>query len=138
MDDRGRVPLPVAFRAALGNEPNVRLVAKKDEYLPCLAVMTEKEWERRIAEIDSQLNPYDRTDQILRDALHRNKAALEPDNIGRILIPKKLCEKANISKEIIFVGAGSEVKLWAKDNYDKNDINEETLAELLQKRLGNK
>ncbi|GHT74185.1 transcriptional regulator MraZ [Bacteroidia bacterium] len=138
MDDKGRVPLPATFRAALGNNAAIHLVAKKDEYLDCLAVMTEPEWERRIAIIDQELNLYDKEDQILRDALHRNKASFDLDNIGRILIPKKLCEKANISKEIVFVGAGNEIKLWAKDIYDKTVLSDDDFAARLQKRLGNK
>ena len=141
MDDKGRVALPAALRAELyagGTQGRVRFVIKKDEYLACLALMTEPEWERRIAIVDKSLNLYDKEDQMLRDALHRNKALLEIDSVGRILIPKKLCDKANFSKEIVFVGEGSEIKLWAKETYDRSSISEQDLAALLQKRLGNK
>jgi MraZ protein len=138
MDDKGRVPLPAGIRAVFGDAEDIRLVAKKDEYLACLALMTETEWERRIAIVDQSLNLYDKEDQILRDALHRNKASIEPDGNGRILIPKKLCEQAGFSKEIVFVGQGNEIKLWSKENYDNSNLAEEDLAARLQKRLGNK
>ena len=47
---------------------------------------------------------------------------VEPDSLGRILIPEFLCEFANFSQKIVFTGVYDRVEIWGEDqwrNYKK-------------------
>ena len=46
---------------------------------------------------------------------------LEEDAQGRVLLPKELCIFAEITKEIVFVGAGNRVEIWSEENWNKAD-----------------
>lgn len=43
----------------------------------------------------------------------------EEDAQGRILLPKELANFAGITKNIVFVGVGNRVEIWAEENWDK-------------------
>ncbi|MDR1227328.1 MAG: division/cell wall cluster transcriptional repressor MraZ [Prevotellaceae bacterium] len=137
LDDKGRVPFPAAFRAtATGSDGQARLVAKKDVFDKCLTLMTEAEWEKQMAFIDSRLNPYNKEHQALRRELFRNMAALEPDAAGRILLSKRLMDLAGISKEVVFAGQGDKIELWAKADYESCGIAAADTAALAERLLG--
>ena len=55
----------------------------------------------------------------------------EEDNQGRILLPKELRAYAKIEKNIVFVGAGSRVEIWAEEewnDYSGDDFTEASKA----------
>jgi MraZ protein len=138
LDDKGRVPFPAAFRAAaVGADGQVHLVAKKDVFDKCLTLMTEVEWEKQMAFINKTLNPYNKEHQSLRRELFRNMAALDVDAAGRILVPKRLVELANINKEVVFAGQGDKIELWSKNDYECGGIADVDAAALAEKLLGN-
>ena len=43
----------------------------------------------------------------------------EEDAQGRILLPKELALHAEITKNIVFVGVGNRVEIWAEEIWDK-------------------
>lgn len=43
----------------------------------------------------------------------------EEDNQGRILLPKELISYAHITKNLVFVGVGNRVEIWAEEVWDK-------------------
>jgi MraZ protein len=43
---------------------------------------------------------------------------VEPDNTGRLLIPKDLAVFASISKEIVLASALNMIEIWDKDKYE--------------------
>jgi len=45
----------------------------------------------------------------------------EEDSQGRVLLPKELCSFASIMKNIVFVGVGNRVEIWAEEVWDKQD-----------------
>ena len=45
----------------------------------------------------------------------------EEDNQGRVLLPKELVGFASIEKNIVFVGVGNRVEIWAEDAWNKAD-----------------
>ena len=49
----------------------------------------------------------------------------EEDAQGRVLLPKELCGFAGITKNIVFVGVGNRVEIWAEETWDKVDGEEE-------------
>lgn len=43
----------------------------------------------------------------------------EEDAQGRVLLPKELVKFAGITKNLVFVGAGNRVEIWAEEAWDK-------------------
>ena len=41
------------------------------------------------------------------------------DNQGRLLLPASLKDYASISKDIVLLGVGNRVEIWAKEKWDK-------------------
>ena len=50
----------------------------------------------------------------------------EEDNQGRVLLPKELINFANITKNIVFVGVGNRVEIWAEEIWDKQNNDEDS------------
>lgn len=48
----------------------------------------------------------------------------DEDGQGRVLIPKELIAHAKITKNIVFVGVGNRVEIWAEEVWDK--LNDES------------
>ncbi|MBQ8451334.1 MAG: division/cell wall cluster transcriptional repressor MraZ [Clostridia bacterium] len=57
----------------------------------------------------------------------------EEDPQGRILLPKELVKFANITKNIVFVGVGGRVEIWAEEEWNKVDGEEKTDFSALSK-----
>lgn len=55
----------------------------------------------------------------------------EEDKQGRILVAKELREFAKITKNIVFIGSGSRVEIWAEEewnNYNSGDFTDASRA----------
>ena len=51
----------------------------------------------------------------------------EEDAQGRVLLSKELIAHAGITKNLVFVGVGNRVEIWAEEEWDKlSDSDEET------------
>lgn len=49
----------------------------------------------------------------------------EEDGQGRVLLPKELVKFANIEKNIVFIGVGNRVEIWAEEAWDKREQEED-------------
>ncbi len=49
----------------------------------------------------------------------------EEDNQGRVLLPKELAKFAKIDKNLVFVGVGNRVEIWAEEKWDEVDSSDE-------------
>jgi MraZ protein len=95
-----------------------------------------EEWERQNALIRRNTNPYNKEQaQFLRE-FYRGTAEISLDSNGRLLIPKRLLEMVNISKDIVLSGQDSKIEIWSKERYDSNGLDEQKFASLAEKVLG--
>lgn len=112
IDAKGRLIIPSKFREALGDE---FVVTKGMD--GCLFVYDNKEWQvfaeklRTLPMIDKEVRKFTRF--FLAGA-----ASVEVDKQGRILLPAKLREFAEITKETVLVGVGSRVEIWSKERWE--------------------
>ena len=49
----------------------------------------------------------------------------EEDGQGRVLLPKELVKFAEINKNIVFIGVGNRVEIWAEEAWDKREQEED-------------
>lgn len=122
MDEKGRVALPAAFRrvpgAAAGTAGNGKEGGAAEQrfvliqaYPPALALYPEAEWagvEERLTDLlahqpDARLYVL----KVISSAVE-----VVPDGQGRILVPGRLKEAAELEGQVLLVGAIDKVELW--------------------------
>ncbi len=137
IDDKGRLVLPSAFKAAMsvpgdgGAAPDMRLVVKKDIYEDCLEVYTFAEWERQSEQLKSRLDFFKRDHARFWRTYMHDRAVVEPDaKFGRIGIPKRLLDLIGADREVVFSGNDHKIEIWAKEKYESSIISDEEFIAL--------
>ncbi len=107
LDEKGRVALPAAFRREAADQRFVLLQA----YAPALALYPEGEWlqvEERVR--DLLKHQPDARIWVLR--MMSSAVECSPDSQGRILIPARLKESAQLDAQALLVGAIDKIEIW--------------------------
>lgn len=113
LDDKGRVSLPAPFRREAGEQRFVLLQV----YPPALALYPESAWR----EVEERLRGVMRNDPDARMwvlSVMSNAVEVSPDSQGRILVPSRLQEAANLDGQVLMVGAIDKVELWNPADFD--------------------
>ncbi|HET8645097.1 MAG TPA: division/cell wall cluster transcriptional repressor MraZ, partial [Vicinamibacteria bacterium] len=114
IDGKGRIPVPAAFRRALGERADGRLVATPLDQ--CLAVYPWAEWERLESQL-RQLPSFSRDVKALTRLLASRAVDCELDVQGRILLPAALRVAAHLAGETVVVGVVDRFELWAPERW---------------------
>lgn len=124
LDAKNRLFIPAKFRELLGENFAISRINEK-----CLLLFSEDEW---IKYTDKLLNgiPAD-TKRIARKVFSKTTYAT-PDAQGRVIVPSKLCELAELQKNAVIVGAGNHAEIWSEDNWDalEAELSDEALSEM--------
>lgn len=103
IDAKGRLFIPAKLRQELGE--TFHIMVGQDH---CLSVYSHESWQN----IMEQLKTLSYSEvKKLRPAF-ANAADCEPDAQGRILIPAKLRQYAQLEKEVIINGSFGRVEIW--------------------------
>ncbi len=114
-DAKGRVFIPAQFRKQLQSLAEGALVMRKDVYQDCLVLYPERVWNDELDELRSRLNKWNaRHQQIFRQYVSDVELLL-PDSSGRILLPKRYLQLAEIKNEVKFIGVDNRIEIWAKE-----------------------
>ena len=133
-DSKGRVFLPSAFRKAMQMEAG-GLVLRKDVFQKCLVLYPESSWDTLLDSLVSRINRWDpRQMQIYRQFLS-DVEIVYPDSNGRILIPRRLLEAANIGQGIRFIGMGDYIEVWSSELTSQPFISQDDFAKALEQLM---
>ncbi|HON54898.1 MAG TPA: hypothetical protein PLG03_05065 [Bacteroidales bacterium] len=136
MDDKNRLVLPSSFKSFL-KDGDMRFVVRKEIFSDCLEMFTFEDWNAESEKIRAKLNMNNREHALLWREYNREVALVTPDEkMGRISIPKKLLEKIGIVKEVVFVGIGNKIEVWASEKYQNSKLSDNDYLSLLEKILG--
>ncbi|MDR0462024.1 MAG: division/cell wall cluster transcriptional repressor MraZ [Christensenellaceae bacterium] len=113
IDEKGRVRIPAKLKAQLCEEVTITKGTNG-----CLFMFPSKIWHETLATRLSACPISDLAIQRSLRAFFSSASILEEDNQGRCLMPRNLRDFANIKKDIVFIGVGNRVELWARENYD--------------------
>lgn len=118
LDAKGRMALPVRYRADLMDrcQGHVVMTVHDDS---CLLLYPQPEWdeiERKLVRLPNQ-NKRTRT---LQRMLLGHATEFEMDKNGRILIPPRLREFANLEKRVVLAGLGNKFEIWNEEAWEKN------------------
>ena len=113
LDAKKRVFIPAKFREDLGD---VFYVTRKfDTYL---SIYTEEEWEAYLEKIEKL--PESVAAEIQEFILGgAQKCVL--DGSGRVIIDDKLLKHAGINKNLVFVGAGRQIRVWSEELWNERE-----------------
>jgi len=136
-DAKGRIVLPSLFKKVMNAMEENRFVVRKDLFGECLILSPYPDWEEEMNEIRARINMYNRAENQFYRQYFRGAAEVVLDANGRMLLPKRLLEKINLSKEIVLVGVDNKIELWAKYVYESEEIPEGELALMAERILGN-
>ena len=113
IDGKGRLPVPAAFRRALGEEGYV-VVTQLDS---CLAVYPPSEWSRLETQL-AQLPAFSRPVKALTRLIASRAADCEIDGQGRILLPPALRAAAGLARDAVVIGVLNRFEVWAPEAWD--------------------
>ena len=113
MDAKGRVILPIKFREVIGNK---FILTKGFDHN--LYIYPMEEW----VNVEEKLSKFKMTSKsarIIKRLIQGSAVEVEIDNQDRITIPQNLRIYAELEKEILFVGQGEFIEIWAKEKFDE-------------------
>lgn len=113
IDSKGRVIVPAKFREELGEEFVLTLGLDG-----CLFVYSNEEWENFVNKLREL--PGNKEARQLQRYFMAGAITCEVDKQGRILVPSKLREKAELLKDIVFVGVVGKIEVWSKERWEAN------------------
>ena len=126
MDSKGRIAVPVKFRAELSNVIYVSKGVGNS-----LFVYSEESWraiEARLAEL-----PISRARR-LQLTLFPSATRFDLDAQGRILIPQVLRDYAGLEKDVVVLGVGNRAEIWGLDawrSFEREELNQEKMLEAM-------
>ncbi len=138
VDEKGRVFVPSSFRKILQKNETDHLILRRDVFQKCLVLFPQEIWDEQVDAITARTNMFDRQG---RDALRRFVASAEPmtlDSGGRILLPRRYMEEANIHSEVRFIGVDNTIEIWSRQEADSLLDNSENLADMLEEMMSPK
>jgi len=138
-DEKGRVFVPALFRKILQSTGDSCLILRKDIHQNCLVLHPEKTWEEELNKLQERLldDWSDEGKQQTFRMIATKVDVVELDSNGRILIPKKFLNDANISNSVCFVGMNKFIEIWSSDQLDKVMMNSDDLKSHVRKFLSN-
>ena len=118
LDVKGRMAFPTRYRTDLVErcEGRVVLTVHDDR---CLLLYPRPEWdeiERKLVRLPNQ----DKRTRTLQRMLLGHATELEMDKNGRILIPPRLREFANLEKRVVLAGLGNKFEVWNEEAWEKS------------------
>ena len=127
IDDKGRIIIPSKFRYELGEKFIITRGLEK-----CLFIYSLDEWNNIVTRLKSL--PFTKKDA--RDFIRfflSGAAECEFDKQGRINITSPLVSYADLSKEVVIIGANDRLEVWSKEGWNKFFTdNEDKLADIAE------
>jgi MraZ protein len=131
--------VPAALKKQLPKEAGNEFVLNRG-FDKCLTLFTRADWDKEVEKLDG-LNAFNRKDRQFMRLFNSGATEVSIDNAGRILVPQRLIEYAEIEQDVVFYAWGNKIELWSKKNHEeqmKMDADEfSALAEEVMSRKKN-
>ena len=116
IDSKGRISIPSKFREILTEKYDDRLVITNFDH--CLVAFPYEEWSILEQKVNSLSLVKKEAKTFLRFFYSSGIDCLI-DKQGRLLIPQTLRDYANLQKDIMLVGEGKKIEIWAKERWEE-------------------
>jgi MraZ protein len=138
IDSKGRISIPAKFREALqsGNGEGEKLIVSTDPTDFCLVGYTVEEWH----EMGEKIKKFPSLDQNVKNYLRHVFSLAEEcalDRQGRILIPPRLRNHANLCRDTILVGMMNKIEIWDLSRWKENEAQFSARANSVSEGMAN-
>ncbi len=123
IDEKGRLFIPSKFRTELGCSFVLTKGLGK-----CLSAYPLGEWAKLEEKIKSLPTRKSRELQLFFVAPSQD---MELDGQGRILVPQKLREYANLTKNLVTVGMIDHLEIWSEEEWEGQNLTPEYISDVL-------
>lgn len=131
-DAKGRVFIPAVFRKQLQAGGEERLVLRRDVFQPCLVLYPESVWFATQQELRLRLNRWNARQQAVFRQFVSDAELVVPDANGRILIPRRYLQMADITADVRFIGMDDTIEIWAKERADRPFVEPEEFGKEIE------
>ena len=115
IDRKGRMIIPATFRKVLHTQTVDTLFLTRG-LDGCLFLFSEPEW--RVAETRFKQVSFTKAEGRKFNRLFFSGAVeIHLDGLGRLLIPKHLKDFGQIKQDVVIVGVGNRMEVWAKEKW---------------------
>lgn len=125
LDQKNRFRIPAKFKQALGEDIIITRGNGKQLFL-----FAGCDMQRLVIDKAENISLFDEVGQRSVRLLLSSSFELEQDNQGRVLLPTELKNFAGITKDIVSIGVGSRVEIWAKEEWEKYSLTADVDKEL--------
>ena len=136
LDGKGRVVLPAPFKKELGDVLEPSFVIEKDVNDKCLNIYPHANWLVRVEKLRRRLNPDDPIHSKMLSRYYEEIVKINMAENGRLNIPDEMLEYAGITKEAVFTGQGSRMRLWEPSRHQASRLSDDDYARLYKELLG--
>lgn len=123
LDAKGRIFIPAKFRADLGQ--SVTVAKTFGDYL---VLYSDEEWNKYIEKLDDLCAEGVISEKMLR-AIMRSAMSSEVDSQGRISICEVHRNKAQLEKDVTFIGMKNFVEIWSDKLIDEDDVSDDEIQD---------
>lgn len=117
IDAKNRIIIPARLKDQLG--PVITMLKAADH---CLTLYSAGEWAKYTSKLSAL--PTTQSRALLR-YLYSNALEIQPDSQGRFSVPEDMLTFAGIRKNVVTVGCGNYVEIWAAERWEENKLDEE-------------
>lgn len=118
IDSKGRVSIPAKLRKFVDPKSNDAFVMTRGT-TNCIDIYPMNFWEELVQNKLNQLNSFEPKEAMFLRMFLQQAAEDKLDSQARLLIPKNLIEYAEISKEVLILGAIKKIEIWNPQNYEE-------------------
>ncbi|KKQ77812.1 MAG: cell division/cell wall cluster transcriptional repressor MraZ [Candidatus Zambryskibacteria bacterium RIFCSPLOWO2_01_FULL_39_39] len=130
IDDKNRVSLPSKFRSLMGKK--IVITPGLDQ---CLFAFTVKEWEKIAGKLSENSSILSSDMRSFGRYMFGGASEVEVDNIGRILVPDFLRERANLKTKVVLIGVQNRLEIWNEKSWTDYKRQVEKSADGLAEKL---
>ena len=114
IDAKGRISIPSRFREILGKKYDDRLVITNFDH--CLVAFPNEEWSLLEQKVGTFSLMKKETSAFFR-FFYSSAMDCDIDKQGRLLIPQTLRDYASLQKDVVLVGEGKRIEIFAKERW---------------------
>ena len=116
IDDKSRISIPAKFREVLSANHDLRLILTNLD--GCIVAYPYQEW-LNIQDNISNRGPIRKEARAFLRYYYSGASECPLDKLGRILLPQALKTEAHIKKNVVIVGVGKKIEIWAKEKWEE-------------------
>ena len=113
LDAKRRIRIPSKLKNALGAGYSITIGTDR-----CLWIMPA-ETTHALHKSMSELDTSDLRSRAAKRKILEMMYSPEEDPQGRVVLPRKLIHYARIDKDVVFIGQGNYIELWAAEAYEE-------------------